>query len=199
MRNQLHPQSDQVPVTLRNNPQLWTEAPGPPAGFSRGFRVCVPAGLSGFSLVPVLAQPVFSQPPLALRLVFVQQLRRRQRRLFEFPSGLVVLPGVPLALAGRDHGDLVRPGAAVLALQLDALRARLVVDAAPVVAAASPAPHLPAVGAADPVVKHVSRKTLASADQLLDGVDAGAVAIRDVLGGPQLSAADLASFCGKTQ
>lgn len=90
-----------------------------------------------------------------------------------------MLPGVPLALAGGDHGDLVGPRAAVLALQLDALCAGFIVDAAPVLAAAAaaPTPRPTAVGAADPVLEHRGRETLTGAHQLLDGVDAGAVAI----------------------
>lgn len=146
--------------------------------------------------MPVLAQPVLPQPPLALGLVLVQQLRRRQSRLLELVARLIVLPRVPLALAGGDHGDLVRSRAAVLALQLDALGAGLVVDAPPVLVAAPATPELSSISAANPVFKHLSRETLAGAHQLLDGVDAGAVAIRDVLSGPQLSASDLASFCG---
>ncbi len=155
--------------------------------------------LSGFSLVPVLAQPVLPQPPLALGLVLVQELRRRQSRLLELVARLVVLPRVPLALAGGDHSDFVCSRAAVLALQLDALGAGLVVDAPPVLVAAPATPELPAIGAADPVLEHLSWETLASAHQFLDGVDAGAVAIGDILCGPQLSASNLASFCGKTQ
>lgn len=91
-----------------------------------------------------------------------------------------MLPGVPLALAGRDHGDLVGPRAAVLAQQLDALRAGFIVDAAPVLVAAAAAPPTPrpaTVGAADPVLEHRGRETLTGAHQLLDGVDAGAVAV----------------------
>lgn len=150
--------------------------------------------------MPVVGRPLLARPPLAVGLVLVQQLWRQHGRLHQLVGGLVVLPGVPLALAGGDHGDLVGPGAAVLALQLDALRAGFVVDAAPVVAAAAaaapPTPRPAAVGAADPVLKHWSRETLTGAHQLLDGVDAGAVAVRDVLGGPQLPAANLAPVCG---
>lgn len=149
--------------------------------------------------MPVLTQPVLPHPPLALGLVLVQELRRRQRRLLELVARFVVLAGVPLALAGGDHSDFVRSRAAVLALQLDALGACLVGDAAPVLVAASATPQLPGVGAADPVLKHLSWETLTGAHQLLDGVDAGAVAVGDVLRGPQLSASDLASFCGKRQ
>lgn len=144
--------------------------------------------------MPVLAQPVLPQPSLALGLVFVQELRRRQSHLLELVARFIVLPRVPLALAGGDHGDLVRSRAAVLALQLDALGAGLVVDAPPVLAAAPASPQLPSIGAADPILKHMSGETLAGAHQLLDGVDAGAVAIRDVFSRPQLSASDLALF-----
>ena len=158
-----------------------------------------PASLSGLRLVPVLTQPVLPRPPLALGLVLVQELRRRQSRLLELGARLVVLPRVPLALAGGDHGDFVRSRAAVLALQLDALGAGLVVDAPPVLVAVPATPELPAVGAADPVLKHLGWETLAGAHQLLDGVDAGAVAIGDILRGPQLSASDLASFYKKIQ
>lgn len=147
--------------------------------------------------MPVVTQPVLPQPPLALGLV--QELWRRQSRLLELATRLIVLPRVPLALAGGDHGDFVRSRAAILALQLDALGAGLVVDTPPVLVAAPAAPQLPAVGTADPVLQHLSWETLASAHQLLDGVDAGAVAVGDILSGPQLSASDLASLCGKTQ
>lgn len=147
--------------------------------------------------MPVLAQPLLPQPPLALGLMLVQQLRQHRGRRLQLVARLVVLPGVSLALAGGDHGDLVGPRAAVLALQLDALRAGLVVDAPPVLAVATPAPELPTVGAADPVLQHLRRETLAGADQLLDGLDAGAVAVGDVLGRPQLSATDLAPVCGQ--
>lgn len=90
-----------------------------------------------------------------------------------------MLSGVPLTLAGRDHSDLVGPCAAILALQLDALRAGFVGDAAPVLAAVAtpPTPWPAAVGAADPVLEYRSRETLTGAHQLLDGVDAGAVAV----------------------
>lgn len=155
--------------------------------------------VSRFAVVPVLAQPVLPRPPLALGLVPLQDLRRRQGRLPELVARLVVLARVPLALARGDHGDLVGPRGAVQALQLDALRAGLVVDAPPVLAAAPASPPLPAVRAADPVLEHLGREALAGAHQLLDGVDAGAVAVGDVLGGPQLSAANLASLCGKTE
>lgn len=145
--------------------------------------------------MPVLTQSTLPQPPLALGLVFVQELRLDRSLLLELVPGLVVLPGVPLTLAGGDHGDFVRSRAAVLTLQLDALGAGLVVDAPPVVAAVPPTPELPAVGAADPVLQHLRWKTLAGAHQLLDGVDAGAVAVRNILGGSQLSAPDLTPLC----
>jgi len=109
-----------------------------------------------------------------------------------------VLPRVPLALAGGDHCDFICSCAAILALQLDALSAGLVVDAPPVVVTTPASPELPALGPTNPVFKHLSRETLACTHQLLDWVNAGAVAVRDVLSGPQLSASDLAPFCGQT-
>ncbi len=145
--------------------------------------------------MPVLTQSVLPQPPLALGLVIVHELRRQQGRLLELVARFIVLPRVPLALAGGDHCDFVCSRAAVLALQSDALGAGLVVDTPPVLVAAPAAPQLPAVGTADPVVKHMSWETLAGADQLLDGVNAGAVTIGDVLSGPQLSASNLALLC----
>lgn len=106
-----------------------------------------------------------------------------------------MLPRVPLALARGDHGDFVCSFAAILALQLDTLGAGLIGDTPPILAA-TPAttPELLAVGAADPVLKHLGRETLSSTNQFFDGVDAGAVAVRDVLGGSQLPASNLASI-----
>ena len=148
---------------------------------------------SGFRTGPVLVEAVLPQLPLALGLVLVNHLghrRRRQRHLLHLVAGLVVLSRVPLALAGRHHGDLVGAGAAVLALQLDALCPRLVVDAAPVLAA-PPAPELLPAAAPDPVRQHGCRQALTGTHQLLDGLDAGALAVRDVLGGAQLPTAHL--------
>lgn len=150
------------------------------------------------SFVPVLTETILAYPPLALGLVFVQELWRRQDRLLELTARFVVLPRVPLALARGDHGDFVRSCAAVLALQLNALGPGLVVDTPPVLAAAPATPDLPPIGAANPVLKHVGWETLSSTHQLLDGFDAGAVAVRDVLSGSQLSASDLVSFCRQT-
>lgn len=110
-----------------------------------------------------------------------------------------MLSGVPLALAGGDYRDFVRSSAAILALQLDALGAGLVVDTPPVLVASPATPELFTVGPADPVLKHLSWEAFTCAHQLLDGIDAGAVAIRDVFSGPQLSASDLSAFCGHTQ
>lgn len=151
------------------------------------------------SLMPVLAQSVLPHPPLALGFVFVQQLWRRHGWHLELASWFVVLPGVPLALAGGNHSDFVRSSAAILALKLYALGACLVVDAPPVLVAAPATPELPAIGTTDPVFKHLSWETLARTNQLLYGVDAGAVAIRNILSGPQLSASDLTPFCAQTQ
>lgn len=192
VRNQLH--LNQVPQSHRDNPQAWTSCPD----VMRSCRGFTARQASGFRLVPVLSQPLLPQPPLALGLVFVQELRRRQSRLFQLVAWFVVLPGVSLALAGGDDGNFVCSCAAVLALQLDALGAGLVIDTSPVLAVAPTTPELPAVGAANPVLKHLSWETLTGAHQLFDGVDAGAVAIRDILCWPELSTSDLASICGKT-
>lgn len=149
-----------------------------------------------FSLVPILPQPGLAQPLLVLGFVSVEERWLHQGWVLKLAAGLVVLPWEPFAFAGGDHGDLISSCAAVLALQLYALGSGFVVDAAPVVAAASAGPKLPATGPANPVLKHLSWEALACTHKLLDGVDAGAVAIRDVLCGPQLSAANLTSICG---
>ena len=109
-------------------------------------------------------------------------------------SRVILLSGVALALAGGYHGDLVGPGAAVLALQPDPLGSSPVDDAAPLlgVAAAPVPPSVNPSPPADPVGQQVGWQTLPSTHQLLDGVDAGTLAIRDVLCGPQLPAAHLA-------
>lgn len=202
VRSQLH--INEVPVTLRDNPHLQAldvvsqyhrdKTPLSSCGFSLSvYR------LSGFCFVPVLSQPVLAQPPPALRLVLVQDPRRGQTQLLEYVARFVVLSWVPLALAGGDHSDFVCSRGAVLALQLDALGAGLVVDAPPILVVVPATPELPAIGATDPVLKHLGRETLTSTHQLLDGIEAGAVAIWDVLSGSQLSASYLVSFCWKTQ
>lgn len=103
-----------------------------------------------------------------------------------------MLSGVALTLAGGHHSDLVGPSAAVLALEPDPLSPGPVNDATPLLGVAA-APVPPGVTPTpDPVGQQVGRQTLPSTHQLLDGVDTGALAIRDVLGGPQLPAAHLA-------
>lgn len=127
--------------------------------------------------MPVLTRPALAQPSFALGLVFVQKLWRSRGGLLKLAARLVVLPRVPLAPAGGNHGDFVGSAGAVLALQLNALGAGLVVDAAPVVVSTPTRPVPPTASSADPVLKHLGGQTLACADQLLDGVDAGAVAV----------------------
>lgn len=79
-----------------------------------------------------------------------------------------------------------------MALQSDSLGPSTVDDTSPLLGV-PPAPVPPSITTSpDPVGQQVGWKTLPSADQLLDGVDAGALPIRDVLCGPQLSAAHLA-------
>lgn len=115
-----------------------------------------------------------------------------RRHALEVVAGLVVLPRVPLALAGRDHRDFVGACATVLALQLDPLSARLVVDTPPLLGA-PPAPVLRSVASPDPVGEHRQGQALASAHQLLQRADAGALAIGNVFGGPQFPATHLNS------
>lgn len=97
-----------------------------------------------------------------------------------------MLPEVTFALAPGHHCDLVGPGAAILTLQLNAFGAGLVIDAAPVLA--SPAAPLLFTIAAYPVGDHLGSEALSCTHQLFNRVDAGALAIRDVLGGTKFSA-----------
>ena len=154
----------------------------------------VAAGLS----VTLPPSPVFQgpyrgsllPPPLGAVGRGVQSLRGG--RLLQGPVALrlVLQPGVTLALAGRHHRDAVSPGAAVLALQADPLGAGAVDDAAPLLGL-SAAPVAAGVAAADPVGQQVGGEAFPRAHQLLHGVKAGALAVRDVLGGAQLPAAHL--------
>lgn len=107
-------------------------------------------------------------------------------------SRVILLPGVALAPARSHHSYLVGPGAAILALESDPLCPGPVNDATPLLSV-PPAPVAPCVTpSANPVGQQLSRQTLPSTYKLLDGVDAGALAIGYVLGGPQLPAAHLA-------
>ena len=119
-----------------------------------------------------------------------------RRQALEVVTGLVVLPRVPLALAGSDHGYFVGARAAVLALQLDSLGTRFVIDTPPLLGA-PPAPVLCSVAPSDPVRQHRQGQALASTHQLFQRANAGALAIRDVFGGTQFSAAYLNSSCRK--
>lgn len=113
-----------------------------------------------------------------------------RRHALEVMAGLVVLPSVPLTLAGGDHSDFVGARAAILALQLDPLGARFVVDTPPLLGA-SPAPVLGSIASPDPVGEQRQGQALPSAHQLLQGAEAGALAIRDVFGGTQFPATHL--------
>lgn len=115
-----------------------------------------------------------------------------RRHALEVMTGLVVLPCVPLALAGGDHRDFVGARAAILALQLDSLGARLVVDTPPLLGA-PPAPVFCSIASSNPVGEHWQGQALACAHQLLQRAGAGALAIRDVLGGTQFPATYLNS------
>lgn len=131
--------------------------------------------------IPVhLAIPVL---PLAFGLVALLTLSDALGLICRF----VVLFQVTFTLATGHHCDLVGPGAAVLALQLNAFGAGLVIDAAPVLAA--PAAPLLFTISAYPVGEHLGSEALSCAHQLFNGVDAGALAVRDVLSGAQFTAA----------
>lgn len=94
-----------------------------------------------------------------------------------------MLSGVPHALARIDHSDFVCSRATVLALEKDALRTCFVVDTAPLLAVPS-APEFLTVATTNPVGQDLSWKAFACTHQLLDGVEAGALTIRDILGRP---------------
>lgn len=113
-----------------------------------------------------------------------------RRHALEVMTGLIVLPSVPLALAGGDHGDFVGARAAILALQLDPLGTRFVIDTPPLLRA-PPAPVLCSIASSDPVGEQRQGQALTRAHQLLQRTDAGALAIRDVLGGTQFPATHL--------
>ena len=107
-------------------------------------------------------------------------------------SWVILVSGVALAFTGCHHSYLVGPGAAILALQSDPLGPGPVNDTAPLLSiAAAPVPAS-VTPTSDPVGQQVGRQTLPSTDQLLNGVNAGTLAIWDVLCGPQLPAAHLA-------
>lgn len=91
-------------------------------------------------------------------------------------AGLIVLPGVALALAGRDHSYFVGSYTSILALQLDPLGASFVVDASPLLRA-PPAPVLGSVPSSNPVGEQRQREAFTSTHQLLQGVDAGTLAV----------------------
>lgn len=138
---------------------------------------------SGLRLMPIpvhLAIPVL---PLAFGLVDLLTLSDALRLVCWF----IVLFQVTFALAASHHCDLVGPGAAILALQLNAFGAGLVINAAPVLAAPS-APRLFTISSY-PVGEHLGSEALSCTHQLFNGVDAGALAVRDVLRGAQFSAA----------
>lgn len=119
-----------------------------------------------------------------------------RRHTLKVVAGLVVLPGVPLAFAGGDHCDFVGACAAILALQLDSLGARFVVDTPPLLGA-PPAPVLGSIASSNPVREHRQGQALPRTHQLLQRADAGALAIGDVFGGSQFPATHLNPTCRK--
>lgn len=113
-----------------------------------------------------------------------------RRHALKVVTGLIVLPGVPLALAGSDHRDFVGACAAILALQLDSLGACFVINTPPLLGA-PPAPVFCSIPSSNPVRKHWQRQAFSSTHQLLQRADAGALAIRDVFGGTKFPATHL--------
>lgn len=107
-------------------------------------------------------------------------------------SWFIVLPRVSFAFAGGHHCDLVGPGAAILALELNPLSSGLVIYTAPFLTVPT-VPGLLAVSS-NPIGQHLSGEALSCAHQLFHRVYAGALAIWDVLGGSELSAAYWDSF-----
>lgn len=89
---------------------------------------------------------------------------------------LIVLPGVSLALAGRDHSYFVGSYTSILALKLDPLGTSFVIDASPLLRA-PPAPVLGSITSSNPVGEQWQREAFTSTHQLLQWIDAGALAI----------------------
>lgn len=98
------------------------------------------------------------------------------RGALEVVAGLVVLPGVSLALAGRDHSYFVGSYTSILALELDPLSASFVVDTSPLLRA-PPAPVLGSVTSSNPVGEQWQREAFTCTHQFLQGINAGALAI----------------------
>lgn len=109
-------------------------------------------------------------------------------------AGLIVLPGVSLALAGCDHSYFVGSYTSILALQLNPLSASFVVDTSPLLWA-PPAPVLGSVTSSNPVGEQWQREAFTSTHQFFQGINTGALAIWDVLGGSQFSTANLNTIC----
>lgn len=134
----------------------------------------------------VLAFPVL---PLAFGLVDLRQLYNAFRLVCRF----IVLPQIAFALAASHDCDLVGPGAAILAEQLDAFGAGLVIDATQVLAPSAASLFFGV--SSYPVRKHLSGEALSCTNQLFDRIDAGTLAVRDVLSGAQLTAAHWTWVC----
>lgn len=126
--------------------------------------------------------------------LFVMLDRLCLRGSLKVVAGLVVLPGVSLALAGRDHSYFVGSYTSILALQLDPLGASFVIDTSPLLRAPS-APVLGSITSSNPVGQERQGEAFASTHQLLQGIDAGALAVWDVLGRSQFPAANLNAIC----
>ena len=108
--------------------------------------------------------------------LFVMLDRFCLRGSLKVVAGLIVLPGVSLALAGRDHSYFVGSYTSILALKLDPLGASFVIDTSPLLRA-PPAPVLGSITSSNPVGKQWQRETFTSTHQLLEWIDAGALTI----------------------
>lgn len=116
------------------------------------------------------------------------------RGSFKVVAGLIVLSGVSLALAGCDHSYFVGSYTSILALKLDPLGASFVIDTSPLLWA-PPAPVLGSITSSNPVGEQWQREAFTSTHQLLQWIDAGALAVWNVLGGSQFPTANLNTIC----
>lgn len=116
------------------------------------------------------------------------------RGSFKVMAGLIVLPGVPFALACCNHSYFVGSCTSVLTLKLDPLGAGFVIDTPPLLGAPS-APVLGPVTSSNPVRQHWQWEALSSTHQLFQRVYAGTLAIWNIFGGSQFPAANLDTTC----
>lgn len=147
--------------------------------------VTLQSSLESLSLTHAVLAGFAGSFPLSVMLGWLGR-----RHALEVMTGLIVLPSVPLAFAGSDHRDFVGARAAILALQLDPLGTRFVIDTPPLLGT-PPAPVLCSIASSDPVGEHGQGQALTSTHELLQRADAGALAIGDVFSGTELPATHL--------